>query len=239
MSTKSLIKAAMLLIALMAVIAIAPNSDAKGKKIVKEYVETEAVSGCVVNGFAAEQFTAASGSATEVVEVKQSPVPLSSLPQFLKDKKEAAKIKHAREKKLKAQRKKEHKKYKRTLCLLATLTFLEAGGQSYAGTRAVAASVMNRVNSSYYPNTITKVILQPHQFRPIHSGRMASEIKLFNKGVYEKDIWRVGALRAAEDILKGKYIVKYKGRTLNLHKYTNFMMHMAHPVIHIDVHDFA
>lgn len=54
--------------------------------------------------------------------------------------------------------------------LLTRLTEAEAGGEIYEGRVAVAASVLNRVESPAWPNTISKVIYQPGQYSPIQNG---------------------------------------------------------------------
>ena len=62
------------------------------------------------------------------------------------------------------------------LTLLAALIECEAGGESYAGKLAVGAVVMNRVNSSSFPNTISGVIYQSGQFSPASNGKLSSTI---------------------------------------------------------------
>lgn len=57
--------------------------------------------------------------------------------------------------------------------LFAALVYCEAGGESYAGQLAVASVVANRVNCTYYPNSITGVIYQANQFSPVASGKLA------------------------------------------------------------------
>ena len=57
--------------------------------------------------------------------------------------------------------------------LLAALIYCEAGGESYAGQVAVGSVVVNRVNSTYFPNSITDVIYQSGQFTPATSGKLA------------------------------------------------------------------
>lgn len=57
--------------------------------------------------------------------------------------------------------------------LLAALIYCEAGGESYAGQVAVGSVVVNRVNSTYFPNSITDVIYQSGQFTPAASGKLA------------------------------------------------------------------
>ncbi len=60
--------------------------------------------------------------------------------------------------------------------LLAALIYCEAGNQSYEGMVAVGAVVVNRVNSSSFPNTISEVIYQSGQFGPASSGALATAI---------------------------------------------------------------
>ncbi|MGN0362742.1 MAG: cell wall hydrolase [Bilifractor sp.] len=60
--------------------------------------------------------------------------------------------------------------------LLAALIHCEAGGESYTGKVAVGAVVLNRVNSSAFPNTISEVIYQSGQFTPASSGALASAL---------------------------------------------------------------
>ncbi|MEG0793590.1 MAG: cell wall hydrolase [Lachnospiraceae bacterium] len=61
--------------------------------------------------------------------------------------------------------------------LLAALIECEAGGGSYEGLVAVGAVVINRVNNSNYPNSITNVIKQPGQFSPYASGKLAKVVE--------------------------------------------------------------
>ena len=56
------------------------------------------------------------------------------------------------------------------LDLLARLVRAEAQGESLQGKIAVACVVLNRVESSTYPNTITGVIHQSGQFQPVRNG---------------------------------------------------------------------
>lgn len=58
--------------------------------------------------------------------------------------------------------------------LLACLVSMEAQGESYEGKLAVASVVINRLNSSYYPNTISGVIYQSGQFTGANTGKLAS-----------------------------------------------------------------
>ncbi|MDO9533866.1 MAG: LysM peptidoglycan-binding domain-containing protein [Bacillota bacterium] len=60
--------------------------------------------------------------------------------------------------------------------LLARLVHSESAGEPYAGRVAVAASVLNRVKSSIYPNTIQSVVYQIaygyYQYSPVLDGRI-------------------------------------------------------------------
>jgi N-acetylmuramoyl-L-alanine amidase len=63
------------------------------------------------------------------------------------------------------------------LDLLARLVHAEAEGEPYLGKVAVAATVLNRVASSNYPNTIPGVIYQVIdgryvQYEPVLNGRI-------------------------------------------------------------------
>lgn len=54
--------------------------------------------------------------------------------------------------------------------LLAHLVYAEARGESYKGKVAVAAVVLNRVDSSQFPNTISGVIYQKSAFSSVSNG---------------------------------------------------------------------
>ena len=79
--------------------------------------------------------------------------------------------------------------------LLASLIFCEAGNQPYEGQVAVGAVVMNRINSSSYPNTMEEVIYQSGQFSPAMSGWLDR--------VRANQSYTEAAMQAAEDALAG------------------------------------
>lgn len=54
--------------------------------------------------------------------------------------------------------------------LLARLVTAEAKGEPYEGKVAVASVILNRVDSSQFPNSIEGVIYQPGQFSPVSNG---------------------------------------------------------------------
>lgn len=56
--------------------------------------------------------------------------------------------------------------------LLALLTMAEAEGETEYGKRLVVDTVLNRVDSPYFPNTIKEVIYQPYHFESIWNGRI-------------------------------------------------------------------
>ncbi len=78
------------------------------------------------------------------------------------------------------------------LTLLACLIQCEAG--SYEGMLAVANVVINRVNSSKYPNSISGVIYAAGQFSPVSSGKLDTRL---SKGPSST------AVQAASDALNG------------------------------------
>ncbi|NPV27645.1 MAG: LysM peptidoglycan-binding domain-containing protein [Firmicutes bacterium] len=57
------------------------------------------------------------------------------------------------------------------LTLLAKLIYGEARGESYVGQVAVAAVVLNRVESPLFPNTVAGVIFQPGAFTAVSDGQ--------------------------------------------------------------------
>ena len=74
--------------------------------------------------------------------------------------------------------------------LLARLVYGEARGEPYTGQVAVAAVVLNRVNSSSFPNTIAGVIYQKGAFNVVDDG----QINLSPNST---------AIKAAQDALNG------------------------------------
>ena len=56
--------------------------------------------------------------------------------------------------------------------LLARLVRAEAQTESFAGKVAVACVVLNRLESSHFPNTIKEVIYQRKQFQPVSNGEI-------------------------------------------------------------------
>lgn len=70
--------------------------------------------------------------------------------------------------------------------LLERLVEAEAGGEPYEGKLAVATVVMNRVNSSKFPNTVRGVIYQKNQFSPVANGGMNKKASAETKKAVSK-----------------------------------------------------
>lgn len=120
---------------------------------------------------------------------------------------------------------------------MAAIIFCEAGNQSYAGKMAVGCVVMNRVNSSQFPNTILRVIKQPGQFSPVRQGKFARELRNVERGKYSSGPRRQ-CLKAAQEVLEGQRSVTYKGRKLSMKKYHFFSGRLSRPKLRIGGHQF-
>ena len=84
--------------------------------------------------------------------------------------------------------------------LMAAIIQCEAEGEPYAGKLAVGSVVMNRVHSSYFPNTILGVIYQKGQFSPVASGRFAARLAAGSNAT---------CTQAAREVLDGNITVPY------------------------------
>ncbi|QHT62234.1 cell wall hydrolase [Paenibacillus lycopersici] len=76
--------------------------------------------------------------------------------------------------------------------LLAKITMVESGYESYAGQLALANVILNRVKDPRFPDTIRDVIYSGSQFPPAHNGLL------------DKSKPNATALRAAKDALNGR-----------------------------------
>lgn len=56
--------------------------------------------------------------------------------------------------------------------LIALVTMAEAEGESVEGKRLVIDTILNRIDSVYFPNTAYDVIYQPNQFSSMWNGRV-------------------------------------------------------------------
>lgn len=82
--------------------------------------------------------------------------------------------------------------------LLGAIIQCESEGEPYEGKLAVGSVVLNRVKSSYFPNTVSGVIYQSGQFSPVASGRLAYRLEA---GVNSE------CLQAAQEVLNGNITV--------------------------------
>lgn len=82
--------------------------------------------------------------------------------------------------------------------LLGAIIQCESDGEPYEGKLAVGSVVLNRVKSSYFPNTISGVIYQSRQFSPVASGRLAYRLEA---GVNST------CLQAAQEVLNGNITI--------------------------------
>lgn len=58
------------------------------------------------------------------------------------------------------------------LQLIANAVYGEARGEPYEGQVAVAAVILNRIESSEFPNTVSEVIFQPRAFTAVDDGQI-------------------------------------------------------------------
>ncbi|WP_347223914.1 cell wall hydrolase [Bacteroides congonensis] len=56
--------------------------------------------------------------------------------------------------------------------LIALVTMAEAEGESEYGKRLVIDTVLNRIDSEHYPDTVFEVVYQPSQFSSMWNGRV-------------------------------------------------------------------
>jgi N-acetylmuramoyl-L-alanine amidase len=78
------------------------------------------------------------------------------------------------------------------LMLLAKITMVEAGYESYEGQLGLANVILNRVKSASFPDSVRDVIYSGKQFPPAHNGLL------------DKSKPNASVLRAAKDALNGK-----------------------------------
>lgn len=78
------------------------------------------------------------------------------------------------------------------LMLLAKITMVEAGYETYEGQLGLANVILNRVKDERFPESIRSVIYSGKQFPPAHNGKL------------DKSKPNASSLRAAKDALNGK-----------------------------------
>ncbi len=111
--------------------------------------------------------------------------------------------------------------------LLERLVEAEAKGESYEGKVAVATVVLNRVGSSQFPDSITKVINQKNAFSPVQNGeinkpasneaKQAVEEALTRKDRLHDSIYFYNPEIATDDWIRTRDVVK----TIGNHVFAN------------------
>ncbi len=84
------------------------------------------------------------------------------------------------------------------VAMLGAIIECEAGNQPYIGKLAVGSVVINRMNSSRFPNTMSGVLYAPGQFSPVASGRFAIVLA---RGASDS------CMQAAEEVLNGNIVI--------------------------------
>lgn len=116
---------------------------------------------------------------------------------------------------------------KEELKLMSCIIWCEARGESNAGKLAVGIVVMNRKESSSFPNTIRGVIYQKGQFSPVTNGSFSKALKLYKEGKFEKSKVGKACMDAAKAALNGEKKVTSKGKTKNLSGYYFFSQYLS------------
>lgn len=116
---------------------------------------------------------------------------------------------------------------KEELKLMTCIIWCEARGESDAGKLAVGIVVMNRKESSSFPNTIRGVIYQKGQFSPVTNGSFSKALKMYKEGKFEKSKVGKACIDAAKAALNGEKKVTSKGKTKNLKGYYFFSQYLS------------
>lgn len=84
---------------------------------------------------------------------------------------------------------------------LSRVIFAESGNQPLEGQMAVGIVVMNRVESTIYPNTVKAVLAQKNQFSTYQSGRLAQRTPNASSVIAAKLVLDGGVVEEVEDAL--------------------------------------
>jgi spore germination cell wall hydrolase CwlJ-like protein len=122
---------------------------------------------------------------------------------------------------------------KSSLRLMSSIIYSEAGGECYAGKKAVGIVIMNRINSSQFPNTLSGVIYQSGQFSPTRNGSLNKSLALYDNGSMNKD-----CIKAAKATLNGDTYVYYNNQTINMNSYLFFSGYLSNSRLKIQGHCF-
>lgn len=91
------------------------------------------------------------------------------------------------------------------LNLLSRLIYGEARGEEYKGQVAVAAVVLNRVNSSNFPNTVAGVIYQSGAFDAVSDGQINMTPDKTAISAAQDALNRMGSIEWSAILLQPKY----------------------------------
>lgn len=118
---------------------------------------------------------------------------------------------------------------KKELELLYAITWAESGNQPYAGQVAVAETVINRVDSGIYPDTIKQVIYQKSQFNGVERS---------NFGYYTDETVRA-VHEAINNPIFNKSVVYFANVSISTNR--GFVRRVIEPnkVVKIGEHTFA
>lgn len=75
--------------------------------------------------------------------------------------------------------------YQGELALVAAVAWAEAEGEDLMGKRLVVDTILNRVESQDFPNTITEVVFQRNAFAPVMDGRLLEAYQHVTAEEYE------------------------------------------------------
>ena len=123
------------------------------------------------------------------------------------------------------------------LRLMSAIIYCEASGESYAGKLAVGIVVMNRKQSSKFPNTIKSVIYQKNQFTPARNGSLKKALSRYDAGKFTSSAEKQ-CIKAAKAVLTGTKRVTYKSKTINLKGYYFFSRYLKGCKVKIGHHQF-
>lgn len=126
---------------------------------------------------------------------------------------------------------------KAELRLLSCLIYCESGNQPYAGKLAVGIVVMNRKQSSQFPNSISKVIYQKSQFGPARNGSLSKALAKYDNGSFNSSNAK-DCIKAAKAALGGTKTVTYKGKEINLKGFLYFSGKVSGAKLTIGGHQF-
>ena len=122
---------------------------------------------------------------------------------------------------------------KSQLRLLSSIIYSEAGGENYAGKKAVGIVVMNRVRSKQFPNTVKKVIYQRGQFGPATNGSLNRSLTLYDNGRLNSK-----CIKAAKEVLNGDCTVNYNKQIYKMDDFLFFSGYVKGCRLQIKNHQF-